>query len=189
MMTYETGGVGRKPCTCGIFLPARAAECPDCGYDFLARPATIAGRVSAERSRAESVVGSLSTSTQTTSTQTTPRSSPSKPSLPAPTPSPDKRHVLLTPAGPCPVQLKGTDFESVQVWVERLVRAVPEMTLSTSAIIYWARQFHGVFSAEYQTIAGHVLTVARAPTATRLGKDASARASAYEHEAPLLYEG
>lgn len=140
-VTYTEGGIGRKACTCGVFVPARSSKCPKCGHIFVSRLAEHRAREAEARARAELAKAQVSEESE-------------KPKIVrAPT---DGRPVLLVPSGRCPVVLEGTDLATVQMWVTACCEKEPKFAIGFTCAAQWARQFYSVFSEEYKTVVGHL---------------------------------
>jgi hypothetical protein len=62
--------------------------------------------------------------------------------------------IIFTPSGLCPVQLRGTDIESVNTWAEKLREYgySQQKEYTYPALRYWVRQFYEIGSAEYEAI-------------------------------------
>lgn len=70
-----------------------------------------------------------------------------------------KGRVVLTPAGPCPVKLDGTDAHTVQEWAEKVVHSghlKANAHYGPSALRYFAREFYDIFSPEYGEVCEHI---------------------------------
>lgn len=141
-VTYSEGGIGRKACTCGIFVPARTSKCPKCGHIFVSRLAEHRAReIEEARVRAELA-------------KTQVKEEAEKPKAPRGAPV-DGRPVLLAPSGRCPVALEGTDLAVVQMWVAACCEEEPSFAIGPTCAGQWARQFYSINSVEYKTVVGH----------------------------------
>jgi len=62
--------------------------------------------------------------------------------------------IIFTPSGLCPIQLKGTDIESVNAWVEKLQEYgySQRKEYTYRALRYWVRQFYEMGSAENDAV-------------------------------------
>lgn len=69
---------------------------------------------------------------------------------------PDARTVrITTPAGPCPVQLKGTSAEEVERWAEAVRKAGLEehgKWYMIRALRYWVRQFYEINTPNHKLV-------------------------------------
>lgn len=142
-VTYSEGGIGRKGCVCGVFVPARTGVCPKCGHVFISR-------LQEERAReaAEAKARLAMRTEQKTEVVTTAAKQKVEPE--------DGRQVLAVAAGLCPAKLEGTDLGAVQVWARECIEATPEFALTYLCLKQWARQFHNIFSDEYRQVCLHI---------------------------------
>lgn len=142
-VTYNEGGIGRKGCPCGVFVPARTGVCPKCGHIFVSR-------LQEERAReaAEAKARMAMRTEQKTEVVTATKPKGMEPE--------DGRQVLAVASGLCPAKLEGTDLGAVQVWARECIEAMPEFALTYSCLKQWARQFHSIFSDEYRQVCMHV---------------------------------
>lgn len=141
-VTYTEGGIGRKACACGVFVPARTGQCPKCGHLFVSRIAEHRARQAAQRAQTEMVkVVDPVEPTKKTKTERDPG---------------DGRPVLLAPSGRCPVALEGADLAAVQVWVTACAEQNKEFAIGPTCAAQWARQFYRVGSLEYKAVVGHL---------------------------------
>jgi len=70
-------------------------------------------------------------------------------------------NAVTTPAGACPIKLKGTDFNTVKDWAHD-VRKHGEMEgvfYLPQALAYFSRQFYDILSNEYLTVKHHIDTI------------------------------
>ena len=60
---------------------------------------------------------------------------------------------IAIPAGRCPVQLKGSDADSVKEWVISLTSKKPEVyTYQPSVYRYWVRHFYDFWTDEHKEV-------------------------------------
>lgn len=66
--------------------------------------------------------------------------------------------VVHTPAGACPVKLKGTNKQDVREWAEAVVQAgyKNNRNYSLDAIKYFVRHFYDMFSEDWKVVVGHL---------------------------------
>lgn len=139
-VTYTEGGIGRKACACGVFVPARTGQCPKCGHLFVSRIAEHRARQAAAQ-RAQAAVKVDLEKVEKPKTEREPG---------------DGRPVLLASSGRCPVVLEGTDLAAVQVWITACAEANKEFAIGPTCASQWARQFYQIGSVEYKAVVGHL---------------------------------
>jgi len=60
---------------------------------------------------------------------------------------------IAIPAGPCPVELKGSDMISVKEWVIGLTKDKPDAyTYQPSVYRYWVRHFYDFWTDEHKEV-------------------------------------
>jgi hypothetical protein len=69
--------------------------------------------------------------------------------------------VIYTPAGQCPVKLKGIDYNDVLEWSNLIMESGREKRLNylPSAILFFSQQFYGVHTKEYNVIKEHIANI------------------------------
>jgi hypothetical protein len=69
--------------------------------------------------------------------------------------------VIYTPAGQCPVKLKGIDYNDVLEWSNLIMESGREKGLNylPSAILFFSQQFYGVHTKEYNIIKEHIANI------------------------------
>lgn len=138
---FDGPGRGRKQCpSCEIYIGVRSKNCPSCDHSFERRrqvavkPKDEAKGPTVKRTRKTRVGKEPSVETHTE----------------------DGRpfSIVITPAGKCPVELKGVDENSVSEWSEGLRKfGASRCELYTpDAMKYYVRSFYSVFSEEYKTV-------------------------------------
>lgn len=143
-VTYTEGGIGRKACTCGVFVPARTSKCPKCGHIFVSRLAEHRARES-EEARVRAELAKERAAEEVEAPKKSIRGATS-----------DGRPVLLVPSGRCPVALEGTDLATVQMWVAACCEKETTFAIGRTCAAQWARQFYSIGSDEYKTVVGHL---------------------------------
>ena len=63
---------------------------------------------------------------------------------------------MIAPSGKCPVELTGTDVDTVLEWAEAVRAACPTVTLTNFALRQYARQFFLIGSDDYKAVANHL---------------------------------
>jgi hypothetical protein len=165
MALFTEAGRGRKKCpNCGIFTGVLSASCEKCSHKFEKKDATPA--------KSAPVVATVAPM----KVQATVAAAPApKPVLAAPAPvtklkvrSPTSHVNLLsnlpvinvfTPAGECPVKLKGTDIEQVAAWADAVRDDFGErrMVLAIEALLYFAQTIYDFKSDECKLVKGHLV--------------------------------
>lgn len=135
MNTWTEKGQGRKNCpSCNIYVPVRTSTC-QCGHVFVAKAAKEPKPAKAPKAPKETdatpeeeVVRKTKFVTTVkgadevkTSTEKTFRS----------------KHELLTPAGPCPVDLPGISQDAIAEWVTACRKTEPLYYLGYTCFAYW----------------------------------------------------
>lgn len=69
--------------------------------------------------------------------------------------------VIYTPAGNCPVKLKGTDYGDVLEWSNLLMESGREKGLNylPSAILFFSQQFYRIQTKEYNIVKEHIANI------------------------------
>lgn len=134
--TWTTAGPGRKMCSaCGTYIGVRSKACP-CGHVFEVKAPVLRSFSERANDRATSD-GKKHESTQKA-------------------PDEDKRPVLHTPSGPCPVPLMGIGLSTVQIWMQELAQKHSAYQLAPGCFKFWARMYFPFGSEEYQTVCSHI---------------------------------
>lgn len=130
MKTWTEKGPGRKRCpACPLYVGVRSRQC-SCGHSFTAAKPAPQRRYS--------------------------RFQPKQGEPSETEPSVDQRPVLITPCGPCPVELTDTDEATVLAWADAVRTACKKVRLTNIALRYYVRQFFSFHSDNYRTAAAHL---------------------------------
>ena len=61
-------------------------------------------------------------------------------------------HIILTPAGKCPIPLLSTEEESVKVWLKNISTLKIKGKQTVQSVCYWLRDYYNVNSKEYADV-------------------------------------
>lgn len=69
--------------------------------------------------------------------------------------------VVHTPAGPCPIKLKETDYDSVLEWAQLVMEngRANNLNYLPSALVFFAQQFYNIFTEDYKTVKNHLINI------------------------------
>lgn len=134
--TFDGPGKGRKQCVhCKQYTGVRTLVCI-CGKPFLS---------------------SASAKTTATAPAQSSSSSAKKSAIPQVVKTVSMVFgAILIPAGPCPVQLTGTDEETIRIWRNELKQHYSKKgeELADSGVQYFVRHFYDMRSDDYRKVTG-----------------------------------
>lgn len=139
LKVYKKGGRGRKQCKnleCLVYVGAKTKVCPNCNYSFF--------QDKSPKKEPEKKKVSLPPKVEYAEKKITVKTAK------------DFAHIVITPAGKCPVPLKDVplDKENICKWALALREWGLKQGdyLTDEAIVYYSRQTYGIFSPEFEIV-------------------------------------